>query len=158
MARTDTERGSSVGGEREGHWGRTERQIIERGMSAEALHLIALSEMEGWSATPSELAEHMGKKNKERRREVRRMLNRLVRAGWVRKEKGESYTIARDRWPEAEADLRHMRALREQAGEREDSEKKGRSLEVWLYPLPWVAGTTCEALRALPLAYPFCTC
>ena len=146
-----------MGGEREGCWGRTERQILERGMSAEALHLIALSEMEGWSATPSELAEHMGKK-KERRREVRRMLNRLARAGWVRKERGDTYIIARDRWPEAEADLRYMRALREQAGEREDSEKKGRSLEVWLYPLPWVAGTTCEAHCMLPLAYSICAC
>ena len=124
-------------GERKERWGRREREIIERGMSPEIVHLIALSEMEGWSATPSELASHMSRE----RREVRRMLNRLARAGWVRKAAGDTYAIARERWPEAEADLRHLRALREEAGERDAIKKKGWALEGWLYPPPWLAET-----------------
>jgi len=95
-------------------WGRLEREIIDRGITAEGLHLAALSEMSRWTATPSELAEHLGKD----RREVRRVLNRLVKAGWVRKGPGLTYAIARERWPEAEADLRHLRGLRLEASER----------------------------------------
>jgi MarR family len=145
-----------VGGEREERWGRREREIIERGMSPEIVHLLALSEMEGWSATPGELASHMSRN----RSEVRRMLNRLLRAGWVRKQRGDTYAIARERWPEAEADLRHLRALREQAGERDASRKKGRALEGWLYPLPWLTETACgcEGPCALLLACWFCAC
>jgi len=100
-----------VGGERKECWDRTEREIIKRGMSPEGMHLAALSEMEGWRATPSELAQHMGKD----RREVRRMLNRLARAGWVRKVRGETYAIASELWTEAEGDLRSLRVLREEA-------------------------------------------
>jgi DNA-binding IclR family transcriptional regulator len=95
-------------------WGRLEREFLERGMSAEVVHLTALSEMEAWSATPGELAEHMSGD----RREARRMLNRLARAGWVRKVGCDTYSIARERWPEAEVDLHHLQALRRKAAER----------------------------------------
>ena len=95
-------------------WGRLEREFLERGMSAEVVHLAALSEMEGWSATPGQLARHLSRD----RREVRHKLNRLARAGWVRKVGCDTYAIARERWPEAEIDLHHLQALRRKAPER----------------------------------------
>jgi DNA-binding IclR family transcriptional regulator len=96
-------------------WGRQEREIIEHGMTPEAVHLAALSEVEGWSATPAELASRMGRD----RREVRRVLNRLVRAGWVRKGRDDAYAVAAERFADAGADLRHLRELRRAAPERE---------------------------------------
>ena len=94
------------------------KAILERGMTAEGIHLAALSEMPGWSATPAELASHLGKG----RRDTRRVLNRLVRAGWVCKERGETYRIVGERWPHAETDLRHLRALCLEAPERDAPE------------------------------------